>query len=49
MELKLNQKAEAKQTFQKALEILDNLKSQNALAETDQKMIDEMQTALQKL
>ena len=35
--------------FQKALEILTNLKIQNALGESDQKMIDEVQVKLEKL
>ena len=49
VQLKMNQKVEAKQTFQKALEILTNLKIQNALGESDQKMIDEVQVKLEKL
>lgn len=49
IQIKLNQKKEAKETFQKALQIVNYLKSQNALGEIDQKMIDEIQTALEKL
>ena len=48
-QLKLNQKAEAKQTFQHTLDILNNLKSQNALGEVDLNMIAEVQTALVRL
>jgi hypothetical protein len=49
VQLKLNQKAAAKQTFQRTFGILNLLKSQNALGEFDQKLLDEVQTALQKL
>jgi tetratricopeptide (TPR) repeat protein len=47
--LKLGSKENAKENFQKALDILNQLKAQNALGDWDNKMLEEMQTALQKL
>ena len=49
IQLQLNKKEEAKQTFHKALEILTDLKSQKSLGEFDNKMIADIQTALQRL
>ena len=48
-QLKLNKPADAKESYRKTFEILNFLKSQNALPEFDQKMYAEVQTALQKL
>jgi serine/threonine protein kinase len=45
----LNRPQEAARTFRHALEILIALEAQNALGEYDKKMIDEIQTAAQKL
>jgi serine/threonine protein kinase len=45
----LNQKAEARQTFEKTLNILNVLDSQNALGEFDRKLIVDVQTSIQKL
>ncbi len=47
--IKLKENNKAKQTYQRALEILNNLKAANALGEFDRKLFDEVQTALQKL
>jgi len=49
IQLKLDRKPEAKQTFQNAVTILNELKSANALGEYDGKMITEIQNELQKL
>lgn len=47
--LEMNEKSKAKLAFQKSFEILQNLIRQNALGEFDRKMLDNVQTALQKL
>lgn len=49
IQLKLDRKPQAGQTFQNALKILTDLKSRNALGEYDNKMIAEIQNELQKL
>jgi tetratricopeptide (TPR) repeat protein len=46
--LLLSENQKAKENFQRALEILNQLKTQNALGEWDKKLFDEVQTALQK-
>jgi tetratricopeptide (TPR) repeat protein len=45
--LKLGDKQKAKESFQKAFDILNGLKAQNALADWDNKMLDELREALQ--
>ena len=47
--LKLGDKQKAKENFQRALEILNQLKAQNALGDWDNKMLDEVRDALQSL
>ena len=47
--VKLGEGEKARQNLEKALEILNRLKAQNALGEYDRKLFDDAQTALQKL
>jgi serine/threonine protein kinase len=47
--LKLSENEKAKEVYQRALEILNRLRDQNALGKFDEKMFDEVQTALRKL
>ncbi len=47
--LKLNEKAQAKENFLKATELVKRLKQQNALGNWDEKIFDEMQPILDKL
>ena len=47
--LKIGEKEKAKENLQKALEIVNRLKAQNALGNYDKKIFDEAQVELQKL
>ena len=47
--MQLSENRKAKENFQKALEILNQLKAQNALGDWDKKLFDEVQSGLQKL
>jgi serine/threonine protein kinase len=47
--LELSEKKKAKENFQRALEILNQLKAQNALGEWDEKLFDEVRNALRSL
>lgn len=47
--LELGEKEKAKVSFQRALEILNQLKAQNALGEWDNRLLDEVRTTLDKL
>lgn len=47
--MKLADKKKAKENFQRALEILNQLQAQNALGNFDKRLLDEVQTALRQL
>ena len=49
VQTEIGDRAKAKQSFQRAFQILTDLKAKNALGEYDRPMFDEVQKALQKL